>query len=79
MSLVSVDDLRQKNKALDTRMDTLQRNMGIDEDYDMSRLVSNRSAQATATVIARSKRDMEYCQHQFNTTGTATATNVSIL
>ena len=51
--------------------------MGIDEDYEMSRLVSNRSAQATATVIARSKRDMEYCQHQFNTAGTAT--NVSIL
>ena len=58
-------------------MDTLQRNMGIDEDYEMFRLVSNRSAQDTATVIARSKRDMEYCQHQFNTAGIAT--NVSIL
>ena len=77
MSLVSVDDLRQKNKALDTRMDGLQGNMCVDEDYEMYRLVANKSSEATATVIARSTSDMESCQRQFSTAGTAT--NVSVL
>ena len=75
MSSVSVDELVKKNKALDTRVDTLKRKIGGEEDYEISRLVNNRSAEATATVVARSKRDMEYCQYQFDTAGVAT--NVS--
>ena len=75
MSSVSVDALVLKNIALDTRVDRLKRKIGCEEDYELSTLINNRSAAATATV-ARSKRDMEYCKHQYDTAGVAT--NVSI-
>ena len=75
MSSVSVDALVKKNKALDTRVARLQRKIGCEEDYELSTLINNRSAAATATV-ARSKRDMQYCKQQYDTAGVAT--NVSI-
>ena len=55
-------------------MDRLKRKIGCEEDYELSTLINNRSEAAIA-IVARSKRDMEYCKHQFDTAGVAT--NVS--
>ena len=57
-------------------MARLQRKIGSAEDSELSTLISNRSAAVTATVVARSKRDMKHCQKRFDRAGQAM--NVSI-
>ena len=47
-------------------MAQLQPKIGCEEDYELSTLIKNRSAAVTATVVAKSKRDMEYCQKRFD-------------